>query len=175
LTRIYTRTGDDGSTYCYFLGSRVPKDHPIIEFIGTLDEANSHIGLARAFIKGEKELEELDNLLESLQRLLFNVGFSPSSPDKITETHLRSIEQLIDKYSSSIKLDSFILPSGSTVSAQLHVARTVVRRAERRLVKLVEQGLYPRLSLMILNRISDLLFVLALEANRLLGVSETTL
>lgn len=171
--KLYTRTGDEGTTYCYFLNKRIPKDHPLMEFIGTLDEANSHIGMARSFLPQLQELDELNTLLADIQRLMFKIGFLPSKPGSISENDITWIEELIDKYYGKAPLKSFILPGGHLVASQLHIARTVTRRAERRLVRLVNEGLYPKLALKAINRLSDLLFALALYVNKITGINET--
>ncbi|MCE4607105.1 MAG: cob(I)yrinic acid a,c-diamide adenosyltransferase [Desulfurococcales archaeon] len=171
--RLYTRTGDEGTTFCFFLNKRVPKDHPLMEFLGTLDEANSHIGLARSLLPQLRELDELNTVLTSIQRLMFRIGFLPSKPESLSEDDITWIEELIDKYYGEAPLKSFILPGGHMAASQLHIARTVVRRAERRLVSLVNEGLYPKLALKAINRLSDLLFALALYVNRITGIEET--
>ncbi|MCE4614004.1 MAG: cob(I)yrinic acid a,c-diamide adenosyltransferase [Desulfurococcales archaeon] len=171
--RLYTRTGDEGTTFCYFLNKRIPKDHPLMEFLGTLDEANSHIGLARSLLPSMPELSDIHRILVEVQRLMFKIGFLPSRPTSLSENDILWMEKLIDKYYGEAPLKSFILPGGHKAASQLHVARTVTRRAERRLVQLVNEGLYPKLALKAINRLSDLLFALALYVNRILKVEET--
>ncbi|MCE4617332.1 MAG: cob(I)yrinic acid a,c-diamide adenosyltransferase [Desulfurococcales archaeon] len=171
---LYTRTGDQGTTYCAVLKQRVPKDHPIIEFVGALDEANSMLGLAKSLLP--ETFKEESQIIENVQRLIFNAGFSPLTPDKIGSKDIEWTEKTIDRFYSN-PLRHFILPGGHPASAALHVARTVLRRAERRLVAIQNStpGIYPEYTLKLLNRLSDLLFALALNINSRLGIQETPL
>ena len=176
LTRIYTKTGDDGTTA---LGdnSRTSKNDPRLEAFATVDEANSNIGVV---ISTASE-SEITKILLVIQNDLFDVGAdlctpvvdSPKyEPLRITEEQITWLESMIDEYNASLApLQSFILPSGTPMSAQLHVARTVVRRAERETWRAISQfgaGVNP-LTAKYLNRLSDLLFVLARWSNQEIG------
>lgn len=176
LTRIYTKTGDDGTTA---LGdnSRTSKNDPRLEAFATVDEANSSIGVV---ISTASE-SEITKILVVIQNDLFDVGAdlctpvvdSPEyEPLRITEEQITWLESMIDKYNASLApLQSFVLPSGTPMSAQLHVARTVVRRAERETWRAISQfgaGVNP-LTAKYLNRLSDLLFVLARWSNQEIG------
>lgn len=176
LTRIYTKTGDDGTTA---LGdnSRTSKNDPRLEAFATVDEANSNIGVV---ISTALE-SEITKILVVIQNDLFDVGAdlctpvvdSPEyEPLRITEEQITWLESMIDKYNASLApLQSFVLPSGTLMSAQLHVARTIVRRAERETWRAISQfgaGVNP-LTAKYLNRLSDLLFVLARWSNQEIG------
>lgn len=175
--KIYTKTGDTGETGV-FGGPRVPKDHPRIEAYGTVDELNAVLGLARC----EKLPGDVDDLLQRLQNELFDVGAELATPQPeskgiplTTAEHVAALEAAIDHYEAGLSpLKQFILPGGTRAAALLHLARTVCRRAERRLVTLareleqasadLNEPISPQL-IVYLNRLSDLLFVLARTAN----------
>ncbi len=169
MPHLYTRSGDDGYTFCAALKNRISKSSSIIEFIGTLDEANSFIGLARSFLPFY--LSDIDNELRRIQSILFKIGFSIAKQNvEVTEDDVRWLEEIADKYYNS-PLKYFVLPSGPKPASALHVARTVVRRAERRLVRVMEEGrieINPIL-LKALNRVSDVLFAMALWVSEKLG------
>ena len=164
--KIYTRTGDLGETGL-FGGPRVGKDMARIEAFGTVDELNAVLGVARS----ETLPDNVEQILQRTQMELSDLGAELASPDpvkqgtrKINREHLATLETEIDQFEGSLPpLDQFILPGGSRAAAQLHLARTVCRRAERRLVTLVRhsQDEISLLLLAYLNRLSDLLFVLA--------------
>jgi cob(I)alamin adenosyltransferase len=166
LTRIYTRLGDDGETHLGDM-SRVPKTHPRIEAYGTVDELNSHVGVALA-------LPDLPppqrGWLRRVQNDLFDVGADISVPESDERERLRVVpdqtewlESICDEVNANLpKLRSFVLPGGSAAAAQLHVCRTVCRRAERRALEV--EGLNPEV-VRYLNRLSDFLFILARAAN----------
>ena len=163
MARIYTRTGDEGDTYCAALGTRVPKDHVLIEFMGTLDEANSLLGIAAANCEGE-----VKGSLEDLQRLLFRVGFSLGGFADISEADIESLEEIVDAYMAGVELKGFVIPGGDMCSSYIHLARTVVRRAERRLVSAHRSGVSVKagedklkLAIKVLNRMSDALYAMA--------------
>ena len=172
LNKIYTRTGDDGTTGLAD-GSRRPKDDPRLIVIGSVDETNAAIGLVRLYSAGEPDL---DALLARLQNDLFDLGADLATPsDDISWTPIRikaaqvtALEEALDAYNEPIKpLTSFILPAGSPLSAHLHMARTIARRAERdcvTLLKVKSEVVGPEV-VKYLNRLSDLLFVLARHAN----------
>jgi len=169
LTRIYTRAGDAGET-SLGEGSRVPKTDPRIEAYGTVDELNSFLGLA---LSGELP-DEFRPWLEPIQNDLFDLGADlavPLDDDRrerlrVTEGQVEWLEELCDLVNARLEpLKSFVLPGGTEAAARLHVARAVCRRAERRSVALAEaQGVNPT-ALAYLNRLSDLLFILARAAN----------
>jgi cob(I)alamin adenosyltransferase len=162
---IYTRSGDDGYTYCVALGGRVPKDHPLIEFNGVLDEAVSAIGLARSLLP--PEAGEADRDLEIIQRILFALAASVSRREGAPQKAVSVLESMVDKYFGE-PLRHFILPGGSPAASAVHLARTLVRRAERRLVeasRLLPGGVHPSV-LKVINRASDALFAIAVYIAR---------
>ena len=175
--RIYTRTGDRGET-SLFGGGRVPKDQPRAAAYGDVDELNAWLGLVRAGAVGS----ELKSMLERMQRDLFAIGARLADPggkvanrvDKtaVTAEDVARLEGWIDQLETHVPtLRSFILAGGSQSGASLHVARTVCRRAERTVVGLGTAHVEPEI-LTYLNRLSDLLFVMARVANRRDGVPE---
>ena len=170
LNRIYTRTGDDGSTGLAD-GSRRRKDDVRLVAIGSVDEANAALGVVRLFSADEADL---DRVLKQVQNDLFDLGADLATPsDDIAWTPIRiraaqvtALEEALDRYNEPIPaLKSFILPGGSALSAHLHVARTVARRAERDAVTLSAAEPVNAEAMKYLNRLSDLLFVLARHAN----------
>ena len=175
--KIYTKTGDSGQTGL-FGGPRVSKDDPRIEAYGTVDELNSVLGIARAATLPE----DLDALIARIQNELFSVGAELATPKPdaagvriIQSAHIEAIEKAIDHYESSLEpLKQFVLPGGTPAAAALHLARTVCRRAERCVITLVKQpGESVSAEIVIyLNRISDLLFVLARAVNQQSGVAD---
>ena len=168
LTRIYTRTGDAGDTALGDL-SRVRKTDPRIEAYGTVDELNSVLGLALA---AEELPEEFRPWLQQVQNDLFDVGADLSVPHGDESEHLRVVpkqverlEELCDLVNAGLEpLKSFVLPAGGEAAARLHVARSVCRRAERAVVALAEAAEVNAAALAYLNRLSDLLFILARAA-----------
>lgn len=177
--KIYTKTGDAGMTSLWGHGDvkRVPKDDPRVEIYGTIDEANAIVGIARSFLESQKTA--LCVMLDQIQNTLFSVGadlsnVSPDRQDRFHPVEIKTMEQWIDQLEEHLPaLTQFILPSGHLSAAFLHQARTVVRRAERRLVPYVNvDGSYAE-HLKYLNRLSDFLFVAAREANRLAGIEDT--
>jgi cob(I)alamin adenosyltransferase len=177
LTRIYTRTGDEGMTG---LGTRqrVPKDHVRVQAYGDVDELNAAIGAAIACGLDEVLAQEL----ASIQNELFHLGADLAFPKddgtetavpRIDERHVKSLERLIDGLNEHLgPLENFILPGGSSGAAALHVARTVCRRAERSVVQLNRQSQVGPWSLAYLNRLSDALFVIARFENHQRGIAE---
>jgi cob(I)alamin adenosyltransferase len=175
--KIYTRKGDGGET-SLFGGQRVSKGTLRIEAYGSVDELNSLLGVVRAM----KPSGEIDALLRQLQEELFVLGADLATPadgqnrnvPRIEQRHIDLLERQIDRLEGHLTpLTTFILPGGSPLAAQLHVARTVCRRAERLTVRLSNEETINALTVVYLNRLSDLLFVLARYANKIDGVSET--
>ncbi len=179
--RIYTRTGDSGDTGL-FGGGRVPKSHPRVEAYGDVDELNAAIGFARAI----EQMPRIDEVLVPIQRDLFAIGALLATPDRekmrqhlekarVDEDRITDLEHAIDDGDRELEpLKSFIIPGGSPKAGALHVARTVCRRAERRVVALGESEEIPGLVVIYLNRLSDLLFTLARVANHRAGTGEVT-
>ena len=178
LTRIYTKTGDDGTTSLGDM-SRTSKNDPRLEAYATVDEANSAIGVVLA-LGGLKD-DEIKKLLVRIQNDLFDVGADlctpivdnpTTEPLRVLESQIDYLEKQIDKYNESLQpLRTFVLPSGTPASALMHVARTVVRRAERNTWHAIHSfggGVNP-VTAKYLNRLSDLLFVLARNANKEIG------
>ncbi len=171
--KIYTRTGDQGET-ALFGGPRVSKDHARIEAFGTVDELNADLGVARVELAGEAfATEDMLTLLNSIQHHLFDVGAELATPlpeEKgtalIGSRHIELMEQSIDKYQAELTpLAQFVLPGGTRSAAHLHVARCVCRRAERFVVSLGHREELREAPMIYLNRLGDLLFVLARVAN----------
>lgn len=177
LTKIYTRTGDDGSTA---LGSRqrVPKDSLRVNAYGTVDELNSFIGLALAQGLSPRLAETLPGIQNELFHLGADLSFPPGEGKefnipRIEPKHIEALEGLIDELNAVVgPLENFILPGGSPGAAALQVARAVCRRAERDLVTLGRSETVSPESLAYLNRLSDLLFVMARYENKQRGVTE---
>ncbi len=175
--KIYTKTGDAGQTGL-FAGPRVWKDDPRIEAYGAVDELNSVLGLVRA----EQPPAGIDELLVAIQNDLFCVGAELATPDPAAsgvafaaDPRITALEQAIDSFESRLEpLKQFILPGGTKAAAALHLARTVARRAERRVLTLARGSEEPISPLLViyLNRLSDLLFVLARGANAAAGVGD---
>lgn len=181
LTKIYTKTGDDGTTGLV-TGQRVRKDDPRVEAYGTVDEANAAIGVVvvlceQAGAAGDPAAGKLADVLRQIQHDMFDLGADLATPVEPNETHrLRIVEsqttrleRTIDEYNSHLApLTSFVLPGGSHVAAALHVARTVARRAERIAVSLraAHPGSVHAEAVKYLNRLSDLLFVMSRAANQ---------
>lgn len=178
--KIYTRTGDEGATGL-FGGGRVSKDDPRVAAYGDVDELNAVIGVAR----GAGPTELFDDLLQRVQRDLFAIGghLATPDPDKVGEALAKAdlapervavFERAMDEAERELPpLRAFVLPEGSAKAVALHHARTVCRRAERSVVALSRQTAVPALFLAYLNRLSDLLFVLARLANHRSGHGDT--
>lgn len=179
--KIYTKTGDKGTTSLVY-GQRVRKDDLRVEAYGTCDEANSMIGLALSHLKGEnfQGKDSLETAYHKIQTILFHVGAELATPKgkevkwKLEKTEIDEMERLIDQWDKDLPpLTNFVLPGGHPSGAAFHIARTIVRRAERCSVSL-EEEVNP-LVLAYLNRLSDLLFVTARFVNYQLGAVEQTL
>ena len=172
--KIYTKTGDAGETGL-FGGPRVRKDHARIEAFGTVDELNSHLGLVRTIPGAAGH----DGLLRRVQAELFDLGAQLATPgaatERISREHVEALEREIDRLEERLEpLSSFILPTGTPLAATIHVARTVCRRAERRVVTLAAQPgtSIPANAIEYLNRLGDLLFVMGRFANHAAGVAD---
>lgn len=177
LTKIYTRTGDDGTTA---LGTtrRVPKDHPRIAATGDVDELNALLGHALA----QGLTARLAQDLAPIQNQLFHLGSDLAFPQddekqievpRIEQRHIDALETIIDELNDQLgPLKNFILPGGSPGAAALHLARTVCRRAERHTVTLANQTAVNPLALTYLNRLSDALFVFARYENKEKGIDD---
>lgn len=179
--KIYTRTGDKGTTSLIY-GERVSKNDLRVEAYGTCDEANSFIGLALTHIQQAtySEKDEIIQILRKIQTTLFHVGAELATPTgkevkwKLTEEDIRELESVIDAWDQQLpQLTNFILPGGGEAGAVLHIARTIVRRAERRAVAIGDE-VNPLVS-SYLNRLSDFLFVAARFINFKEGKGEPTL
>ncbi len=175
LTRIYTRGGDSGET-SLGSGKRVPKYDTRVSAYGTVDEANSVIGIVRLNVEPESDI---DKMLARLQNDLFDLGADLCTPEKksfsskdnnealrIVDVQVARLEKEIDELNENLSpLKSFILPGGRAASAYLHLARTIARRAEREMVELATRESVNPIALKYINRLSDHLFVLARHLN----------
>lgn len=178
MARIYTRTGDRGET-ALFGGDRVAKDDVRVEAYGTVDELNAALGLARAACRDQA----LDRQLARIQNELFELGADLADPrsgagekvPRLTDRHVQALEAEIDAFTAEVPpLRRFVLPGGGEVGAGLHLARTVARRAERRVVTLARSAEVPEVAVRYLNRLSDWLFAAARAANHRAGAPEVT-
>jgi cob(I)alamin adenosyltransferase len=179
--KIYTKTGDSGDTGL-FGGGRVPKNHPRVEAYGDVDELNAAVGMARA----AGPMPRIDEVLVPIQRDLFAIGALLATPNRekmhehlekarVDEERIAELERAIDACDAELEpLRAFVLPGGSPKAATLHLARTICRRAERRVVELQSDTDIPPLTVIYLNRLSDLLFTLARLANARAGSGEVT-
>lgn len=180
LNKIYTRTGDDGQT-ALGSGERVAKFNPRIEAYGTVDEANACVGLVRLHIQ-QPDLKLLDQMLARIQNELFDLGADLCVPDRgqkleyeplrITQGQWQRLEAEIDELNDALQpLRSFVLPGGHPAAVHLHVARTVARRAERRMAELASLDSEPvsKDALIYINRLSDFLFVASRWVNAKAG------
>lgn len=177
LTKIYTKKGDDGSTS---LGSRqrVPKENQRVQAYGTVDELNSHIGLALALDICEKLVTPLSEIQNTLFHLGSDLCFLEEDKKQfnipeIENRHVETLEKLMDELSETTgSLENFILPGGTKAAAQLHVARCVCRRAERETIAVSRTEKVGKHVIAYLNRLSDALFVMARFENHEKGVAE---
>jgi len=176
--KIYTKTGDQGETGL-FGGKRVLKSSLRINAYGTVDELNAALGLALCYVKDN----QVSAVLRNLQNQLFVVGADLATPlevesknisiPRVTETDVLRVEEAIDSFDKQLKeLRYFILPGGSKSAAQLHVARTICRRAEREVVLLSQQEEINQNIIIFLNRISDLLFILSRIENKVAEIPD---
>ena len=176
--KIYTKTGDDGTTGL-FGGQRVTKDSLRVECYGTVDELNSSLGIANSEVKNN----ELNSLLTEIQNKLFTLGAQLATPlnkdeintVKLVDSDIVFLETNIDKFEEKLKpLKQFILPGGTMGASFLHFARSVCRRAERLVTLLSKNEKISNLNLIYLNRLSDLLFVLARYENSVNNLPDVT-
>ncbi len=184
MTKIYTKTGDKGET-SLFTGERVPKSNPFIEAVGAVDECNSALGAAIAHLPERDDLADTHKALTAVQHALFDVGAALATPRssaseaKIKKTHFdvhatELLEQWIDAMDKELpKLTQFILPGGHPSGAMLHLARSVCRRAERRVAPLNTHTDVSDDVFIYLNRLSDYLFVASRYVNHQLSQPET--
>lgn len=172
LNKIYTRTGDDGTTGLVD-GSRIAKSAPLMAAIGDVDEANSAIGLAAAALDSASDEAAM---LSRIQNEMFDLGADLATPDtgedlgyeplRIVQSQVDRLEGDIDALNAQLEpLKSFVLPAGTALAANLHLARTVARRAERLMTALAEREAVSKPALAYVNRLSDFLFVAARVAN----------
>ena len=164
LSKIYTRTGDKGTTGLGD-GTRVDKDSPRVEAFGTVDELNSVIGL----LLTESLPDKLRTVLTDVQHDLFDLGGELCIPGRsvLTEARVTQLETILDDLNADLSpLKEFILPGGSRAAAICHLARTLCRRAERRVITLTKAEAVPEVTVKYVNRLSDLLFVMARFLNK---------
>jgi cob(I)alamin adenosyltransferase len=175
--KIYTRTGDTGQT-SLLGGSRVPKDHARIEAYGTLDELSSHLGMLRDLAGDHRQ-----DLIIGIQEKLFSMGSRLASANEqeadkfkvphVEEADITALEAAMDAMDKELpEMRNFILPGGHPAVSQAHICRTVCRRAERLVVHIAQEEALPEIIVRYLNRLSDLLFVLARWLGKELGAQE---
>jgi cob(I)alamin adenosyltransferase len=173
ITKVYTKTGDKGETSLVG-GQRVGKDSPRVDAYGDVDEVNSLLGFVRSHLQDA----EIDRILAIIQNRLFIVGADLASPMDVQAPRIGPddslwLEETIDRYNRQIPpLKEFVLPGGAPAGALLHLARTVARRAERKVVRVAKKEPINGELIVYLNRLSDLLFVLARVVNQRAGVVE---
>jgi len=173
ISKVITRTGDAGQT-ALVGGARVSKASPRVDAYGEVDELNSLLGLVRARLNDA----QVDDVLGTIQNDLFTLGADLASPagidvPRITEAYVETLEAASETFLAELEpLKEFILPGGSEAGALLHVARTVARRAERRVVALADQEAVNAAAIVYLNRLSDLLFIMARAVNHRAGAAE---
>jgi len=176
LSKIYTRTGDSGETGLGD-GSRIKKNHPRVEAMGSVDELNSIMGLVveNLLLEDSEELIAIANFMRTLQHRIFDLGGELSIPgyEIITKDHVGNIERQLDQLNEHLKpLDNFILPGGSTIIASCHMARAICRRAERNIILLANSETVNPAAKEFLNRLSDYLFVVARSCARINDIEE---
>ncbi|MEX1012162.1 MAG: cob(I)yrinic acid a,c-diamide adenosyltransferase [Waddliaceae bacterium] len=182
--KIYTRSGDGGETSLYSK-QRVLKNHPIIEAVGTIDECNSAIGTAIAHLPDQSNLEPYRNQLLTIQHALFDLGAALATPrtsssskqiekTRFDQEEIDQLEIWIDEMDKNLpKLTTFILPGGHPAGANLHLSRSICRRAERNLITINQQADVSDKIMTYINRLSDYLFVVSRQINQLLHSPET--
>lgn len=177
-TKIFTKTGDKGKT-SLFGGKRVSKDSVHIKAIGDLDELNASLGLCGSTAKSK----ETQKILTLVQNALFNIGAEIANPDrkgkntkrifKLEQSNVDELEKIIDQVDSRLKpISNFILPGGTESASILHLARSITRRTERRVIELSKKEEINTVIFSYINRLSDLLFVLARNENRMASVKD---
>ena len=176
LSKIYTRTGDKGETGLGD-GSRISKTHPRVQAMGSVDELNSAVGVVveELYLADIDELREIAAFLRSLQHRIFDLGGELSIPgfEIVTDDHVTAIETHLDALNEHLPpLENFILPGGSRLIADCHMARAVCRRAEREVTLLADSEKVNTAAREFLNRLSDYLFVVARSCARITGVDE---
>jgi cob(I)alamin adenosyltransferase len=176
--KIYTRSGDEGQTSLIY-GRRVGKDSERVNAYGTVDEANSSVGLAIGLLPSEPSYDDLRKYGERIQRDMFDVGRDLATPEDkrddfyVGQADVDLLERMIDTLSTDLPpLTRFVLPGGHSAAAAFHVARTVTRRAERAIVHLQRDETVQPMIRKYLNRLSDLLFVMARVVNHRVGTEE---
>ena len=175
MSKLYTRRGDKKMT-SNLDGSRMRKDSDLVEIIGILDELNSSLGMVRSI----SEIDSISRVIEKVQSCLFALGvqlFSKGGArvedDEPSDTVVGGVDDKVDEFGAGLpKLKNFVLPGGSELAARLHVSRSIARRLERSVIGLSENNVVEESVLAYLNRLSDLLFMLALFANHEAGISE---
>ena len=181
INRVYTRQGDGGNTMLAG-GQRVPKDSRRIQAYGTVDELNAFVGTARVTAADDARLAVLSAILLRVQHELFNLGsILATLPEdvhprqaRVTEAEVARLEAEMDRLTAEVPtLRSFVLPGGSRLNAELHICRTVCRRAEREVVALAREETIPPEAVRYLNRLSDALFVWSRWASHAAGAPET--
>ena len=182
INKVYTRTGDSGKTRLIG-GKKLWKDNARVEAYGTVDELNAAIGICREYLKetGNEKFGSLISLLKSIQNELFNLGTQlasakgsdPYNLPKLYDDDILKLESEIDTANESLsELTSFVLPGGSIINAQFHIARNVCRRAERRVVSLSRKENVNSANIRYLNRLSDALFVWSRWVSKIIGDEE---
>lgn len=172
--KIYTKTGDNGQTQIYADKMvKMEKSADVLECYGSLDELNAHIGMLLSGLN-DNTLNFQTDILLAVQKNLFQIGFAISAKTTITDSDVELLEQTIDTIQSDLPAQThFILPGGHSLASQAHLCRTVARRAERKMVALIEEHPVPEVCLKYLNRLSDYLFVVARHINHLTNHEET--
>ncbi len=192
-SRLYTRSGDDGTTGL-FGGGRVSKDHPRVEAYGTVDELNAAIGHADAEARHMRSnalaagaglkavLDLLSHIFSDLQSRLFDIGADLATPEgakheaqilRISDEQVAEVERWIDDIDSgNTPMRSFIMPGGTELSARLHLARTICRRAERAMIRLRHNEPVSDGAIIYINRVSDMLFAMARRVNKEAGIAD---
>jgi len=172
--KIYTKTGDNGQTQIYADKMvKMEKSADVLECYGSLDELNAHIGMLLSGLN-DNTLNFQTDILLAVQKNLFQIGFAISAKTTITDSDVELLEQTIDTIQSDLPAQThFILPGGHSLASQAHICRTVARRAERKMVALIEEHPVPEVCLKYLNRLSDYLFVVARHINQLTNHEET--
>jgi cob(I)alamin adenosyltransferase len=181
MSKLYTRSGDDGTTGL-FSGARVSKNHPRIEAYGTVDEFNACLGLCISEAGRAANLSVIGIILSTVQSRMFDIGADLATPEgatnearirRIDEPHVAEIEGWIDQIDGQNEpLRNFVMPGGSEMAARLHMARTICRRAERLIVGLAHTESVGEPLLRYINRVSDLLFAMARLSNKLQGFED---